>query len=768
MAVLGKIRALGPVALISVIGLALFAFVFSTGSGTVTDVFKADEFNQSRVAVVNGLEMDRADFMQKVDNLENQNRGSRSSIQAMNSVWNNELKRLVLQSEYEKIGIQIEREMMRDFLRTNLLAFEDFLDSNGEFDETKLNQFISNLKEISPETMELQGSAVNYQSWNNFEENIGIIGIEEIYYKLINAGINTTFFEGEENYFTTNDVVDFKYVKIPFSKISDNDIKVSKSEVKNYINQNKNNFSSDPSRDIIFVRFEEQPSKLDELEANTTIIELINDRDEYDLSSQKNITYTGFKNTNNNEEFLNTNSDIKFYDSFVFKSSFSNSTANEIYSLKRGEIYGPYIEDGFIKATKLIESKFISDSAKVRHILIPYLGSFRSGPNISKTKDEAKKTADSILRVLKGNRGKFKSLLSFSSDEVSNENEGIIEFAYIDGFATEFRNFSFEKRVGSIDVVETDFGFHIIEILSQGKKQKAVKVGNLAIKIEPTERTRDSIYNIASKFEIAVDEDNFRDYSKENNIKVNPANNIGKLDENIPALGQQRSIVRWVYDEKTKIGDIKRFTLKNGGYVIAMLTSINDNGMMSYEKSSITALPKVKNQKKADKIIESIKVYNLDEIASQNNVDIQTALSVNLSNPVISGVGNEPSVVGYAMGINKDVTSSAIIGNSGVFYIYVTDRRKASPLENYQNMVNLINSTRSSNVRSKTYDALKDKAEIEDFRSTFYYCVIPFVFKKTEVIVFRCYKNKITTPSTKTFYSTFSIRRKNRLLYRFL
>ena len=173
MAVLGKIRALGPVALISVIGLALFAFVFSTGSGTVTDVFKADEFNQSRVAVVNGIEMDRTDFMQKVDNIEQQNRGSRSSIQAMNSVWNSELKKLVLQSEYEKIGIQIEREMMRDFLKTNLLAFEDFQDENGEFDETKLNQFILNLKEISPETMELQGSLVNYQSWNNFEENIG-------------------------------------------------------------------------------------------------------------------------------------------------------------------------------------------------------------------------------------------------------------------------------------------------------------------------------------------------------------------------------------------------------------------------------------------------------------------------------------------------------------------------------------------------------------------------------------------------------------------
>ena len=720
MAVLGKIRALGPVALISVIGLALFAFVFSTGSGSVTDVFKADEFNQSRVAVVNGIEMDRTDFMQKVDNVEQQNRGSRSSIQAMNSVWNSELKKLVLQSEYEKIGIQIEREMMRDFLKTNLLAFEDFQDENGKFDEIKLNQFILNLKEISPETIELQGSLVNYQSWNNFEENIGSLGVEEIYYRLIDAGINTPLFEGEDDYYNSNDVVDFKYVKIPFGTVSDNDIKVSKSDVSSYINENKNNFSTDPSRDLIFVQFEEEPSGLDKLESKKSVIELLEDREEFDLDSQRNITYSGFKNTKNNEEFLNLNSAIKFLASFVFKSSLSNSIADKIYDLKLGEVYGPYNENGFVKATKLIDSKFIADSAKVRHILIPYLGSFRSGSEVSKSKEEAKKTADSILRVLSRNRSKFNSLLSLSSDEVSNENDGVIEFAYIDGFAPEFRDFSFEIRVGAVDVVETDFGFHVIEILSQGKKQKAVKIGNLAIKVEPSERTKDSIYNITSKFEIAVNKDNFRDYAKENDTKVNPVNNIGELDENIPMLGQQRSIVRWAYEKNTDVGDIKRFNLQNGGYVIAMLTAINDNGMMSYEKSSITALPKVKNQKKAEKIISSIKSSNLDEIASLNNVDVQTALSVNINNPVISGVGNEPSVVGYAMGINKDVTSSAIIGNSGVFYIYVTDRRKASSLENYQNMVNLINSTRSSNVRSKTYDALKDKAEIEDFRSTFY------------------------------------------------
>ena len=720
MAVLGKIRSLGPVALISVIGLALFAFVFSTGSGTVTDVFKADEFNQSRVAIVNGIEMDRTDFMNTVDNMEKQNRGSRSSIQAMNSVWDTELKKLILESEYSKLGLSVEREMMRDFLKNNLLAFEDFQDETGQFDEFKLNQFISNLKEISPETLDLQGSLVNYDSWNKFEENVASFGLEEIYYKLISGGINTALFEGEEDYLSSNNVVDFKYVKIPFNTIPDSIIKVKKSDVTNYMDENKNDFSSDETRDLVFVKFDESPSNLDAEETKSLMNDLIQDKSEFDSNSNKTITYLGFKNTDNNKEFLNTNSAIKYFDSFIFKSSLPANISDNIYNLKKGELYGPYTDNGFLKTTKLIDSKFLPDSVKVRHILIPYFGSVRASSDVVRSKDEAKKTADSIYNIVKRNRNKFDSLLELSSDLVSNQNNGEIEFAYVDGFAPEFKDFSFENKVGSISVVETDFGYHIIEILSQGAKQKAVKVGNLAIKIEPSERTRDSIYNVASKFEIAVNEETFRGYAKDNGFNVSSANNIGKLDENLPLIGKQRSIVRWLYEEDTNKGDIKRFSLQDGGYVIAMLTSIDENGMMSYEKSSSVVLPRVRNEIKAQKIADKVKGSNLDEIASEFNLEVQTSLSVNMKSPVISGVGNEPSVVGYAMGLSKDVTSKGIIGNTGVFYIYVTDKRISSGIQNYSNMINVINATRSGNVRAGSYNALKDNAEIEDFRSMFY------------------------------------------------
>ena len=72
------------------------------------------------------------------------------------------------------------------------------------------------------------------------------------------------------------------------------------------------------------------------------------------------------------------------------------SFAENIYNLNKGDVYGPYNENGFVKATKLIDSKFIADSAKVRHILILYTVPLEAVPDVTKSKEQAKKTADSI------------------------------------------------------------------------------------------------------------------------------------------------------------------------------------------------------------------------------------------------------------------------------------------------------------------------------------------------------------------------------------
>jgi len=697
--------------------MALFSFVLAD---VIRNSSGSSLPDQNVVATINGIEMEREDFMKKVENLERQNRSSGTNVQSMNTIWDIELRKFVLASEFDKLGITVERDLMRDLLKNNLLSFDEFKDSQGEFDQRKLNEFISNLKEISPETMDLQGAQVNYESWNNYESNVASSGLEKIYFDLIRSAINSTVFEGKTQYNYENDNVDLKYVNIPFSTIPDSLVKVTKSDVKKYMKQNENDYQVKASRDLIYVKFEETPSKFDEKQIENQLIELLNDREEFDFESKTNKKVLGFKNTRDNEEFLNLNSAIKLYDSYVFENSFSKEMASIIYSLNKGDVYGPYKEGEFIKITKLVDTRRIPDSVKVRHILIPYSGSLRSDPNETRTEEQAKKTADSIYRILLSRPSKFKSLLSLSSDVASNENEGEIEFSYIDGFAPEFRDFSFENRVGKISVVETDFGFHIIEILSQSKRKKAVKVANLGLKVEASERTIDSIFNITSKFEIATEKSNFRDVASEFNYKLNPVNNIRELNENIPGVGPQRAIVRWAYNPDTNLDDIRRFNLQNGGYLVAMLTSINPEGLMSIDKASITAISKIRNQKKAKIIMDKIKGKSLEDISSSENQTIQTALSVNMKNPVLSGTGNEPNVVGHAFGTDEGETSNGIIGNKGVFYIKVDKIRYANVMSNYQNYINFLNSITLGSYSSKVYEALLESAEIEDNRHLFY------------------------------------------------
>ena len=55
------------------------------------------------------------------------------------------------------------------------------------FDEYKLNEFISNLKAISPETTTLGATPINYKAWTDFEQNVAISGTQQAYFNMVRA-----------------------------------------------------------------------------------------------------------------------------------------------------------------------------------------------------------------------------------------------------------------------------------------------------------------------------------------------------------------------------------------------------------------------------------------------------------------------------------------------------------------------------------------------------------------------------------------------------
>jgi peptidyl-prolyl cis-trans isomerase D len=404
----------------------------------------------------------------------------------------------------------------------------------------------------------------------------------------------------------------------------------------------------------------------------------------------------------------------------VFKSALPTAVAEELSNLKPNVVFGPYKDGATYKLSKQVAKKMIADSAKVRHILIPFIGAVRADASVTKTDTQAKATADSIYNVVRFNRSKFKSLLSLSSDKVSNEKDGVIEFAYTDGFAEEFKAYSFENPKGSLGVVKTNFGYHIIEILDQGKKQEAYKIATIVQDIEPSIKTIDAVFTDKSKFEIALADADFEAVAKENNYTTFPVSGLKELDETIPGLGVQRAIVRWSFEDGVEVGDFKSFNISGGGFVVAKVTAINEAGLMTVEKASVTALPEIRNQKKAQLIKDRISATTLESIASDEGQTVKTALAVNMKNPTLSGAGREPKVIGTAFGLEEGATSKLIVGENGVYAIQLTKLTPAEPLPNYQAAANRVGQAKSNAVNTQLYNALKEAADIEDNRATFY------------------------------------------------
>lgn len=701
MAILNKIRQRSLV-LILVIAMALFSFVLA-------DLFRGgggSGKSETVVATVNGTEIKRDDFMRKVENLQRNLGPSLSSTQAMNRIWDQELRKAVMESQYEAAGIRVEREMMRNLIKQNLSSFPEFQDDAGNFDENKLNEFIANLKEIAPEPAFLGNSPITYESWTQFENDIASGGKYNTYFNLVKAGITGTLYDGELDHRLENEKVDIRYVQVPYSSIPDSSVTVTKSDITEYVNRNIKDFEVEANRDIYYVQFNEEPSLEDEQNAKR-MLEAV-------------AAKSGFSDLENIEEFINNESDMAFNNQFLFRDKMPTNLVDSVYPLNVGESYGPYKQDPYFIITKVIEEKQMPDSVKVRHILIPHVGGQRADASVTKTQEEAKATADSILSVIKSRRAKFTDLLDLSSDKVSNEKDGEIEFAYGAAMAPAFHDYAFENKPGSIDVVQTSFGFHVMEVLEHKNNQRVIKVANLAEEIEASEKTIDSIFNITSKFEIAVMENDFQEVAKENNYTVRPVTGIKALDENIPGLGSQRQIVRWAFEDGRDAGDVRRFPIQDGGYAVVIISAINKEGVMSNEDASVRALPEIRKEKKAAMIRAALSGSTLEEIAESQGQSVRSSNGINMKNPTISGAGREPKVVGVAFGLDEGEMSSPIDGVNGVYVVETVKKTAANELPTYQGIAERLGNAKATAANTALYNALKEAAEIDDNRATFY------------------------------------------------
>ncbi len=704
MAILNSIRKRG-IFLILIIAMALFAFILSD----VLTKGSSGPKGQDTIATINGTDISRQSFMEEVEATQRNMGQNSNTSQAMNSVWDRELRKVIMDEQIEKAGITAEKAQIDNALKTSLANNQTFLNEAGQVDEGKIQEYIASIKASSPEM---------YKQWLKFEESTADGVLQTTYYNMIKGGLRTTVAEGEQEYHFQNDNLNFQYIQIPYSKIADEDVKVTDDEIKKYVSVHPSDFQVEAQADIQYVFFSEAPSEADLEAAKTATAAMLNDKLEFNQDTKANDTISGFRNTKDYEEYVNANSDVPYFDRWMFKKDLPPTVADTLINLNKGDIYGPYKVDNALYISKVLDTKKMPDSAESKHILIRYVGTMRAPETVTRTKEEAQKLADSILGVVKKDKSKFAELAKKFSDDGSADNGGDLGNSTPGRMVPPFDKFIFNNPTGTIGLVETDFGFHIVEVGKQSGAKQSINLATVVKNIEPSEKTVNEVFSNASKFEVAVKDGDFAELAKAQNLEVKPVNKLGKMDANIPGIGSNRTIVNWAFNEDTKVGETKRFSVPNG-YVITQLTRKNDKGLMSATDASATVTPILRNEKKAKKIRESISGNSLQEIAASQNVVVQSATGVSMASPTI-GESSEPKAVGMAFGTKPGEETQLIDGKTGVYKIKVLAFNPAPKLESYVNFANQLSSKEAPAAPSAVFNALKKKADIEDNRANFY------------------------------------------------
>ena len=730
MSVLEKIRSRAGL-LVGIIGVALVVFILQSALESGNFFFNSP----NTVGEIAGKSIDYTTFNAKVqETIEIQKRNSgQSSLDqtaidnVVQQVWNQFVNELVIQKEYEKLGISVSDEELYDLMvenphptlirylsdpQTGQIApmFAD--EKTGQASPEKIRQFT--------QTMTDEQEA----QWLQIEDVVRQTRVYEKYNNLIKKGLYVTTAAAKSAYTAQNTMVNIRYAIKNYKSVADSVVTVTDEDLNKYYNAHKNEFKQEAARKIEYVAFDIAPSQED----FDAVME--------DMKSVAEDFKT--KKADEDSAFVIAESDSRFFDkSFQTPGSLSPLIDTTMFKAEVGTVVGPFRENAGYIVAKLIATKNAADSAKVRHILIAYQGSGAS-PTVTRSKEEAKKMADSLLAVVKKEKNKFADFVEKFSDDggkakPADKKDGEYymgkggDYGWINstsGFVEPFKNAGLDNKKGDVVIAESNYGYHIIEVLDSKGSQKKVQVVTIDKAVESSSKTVQDVFATANKFanENRTNEA-FQKAVVDNKLNKRIAENIKENDKSVAGIESPRALVKWVYEnENGTVSEPMEFGSK---YIVAVITEVKEKGIAPLEQVKEAVTAKVITEKKAElfaKEFETALATNktIDAIGAAMKVNVEQAQNVNFNTNAIPGSASEPSVIGVASVLKANTFSKPIAGKEGVFLVYAEAVTPAPAQTDYKAYQQAQMMQVQPRVDYEVYEALKENANIIDHVVKFY------------------------------------------------
>ena len=707
MAAIEKIRRHSGL-LIAIIGLALLAFVLQ-------DLFQSQGRNSSgpKIAVVDGDEILVRDFEQLKDKALEQRRSSSStgnlSSAETYSIYNNTLEEMIknniMTKEYESAGIGVTNEELLDQMtgdHPHEWVVQSF-SQGGEFDKSQVTQYLQNLSSLP---------ADYYDRWLDFENAVKDNRLETKFDNLLKASYFLPTALAQKYYENKNLKASADVIALRYSSIPDSTVNVTDADNKAFYEENKARYETDERRDIEYVVFDIKPSLEDRQEALKFIEEL-----KPEFAAKEDVV-----------SFVNANSDKRYDSTWLGRQDVSELVEQFAFDGGNavGAVYGPFEENEAFNLVRIVDMQSRPDSLKASHILIGYKGAYGSQDTISKEEAEAK--ANELLAQLKAAKNNdelFTEMAAQYNTDATKDKGGDLDWFTDGAMVPQFNQYVIDNPVGSLGVVETPFGYHVVKVTDKTQPQPKVRLAYMTHDINYSNKTYQNVFAEANRF-VSQNRtyDQFNQAIEEQGLTKRTMPRMNKSTYQITGIENPREIVRWAFDEKTKKGDIsnKVFELDNM-FVVAALTGIVNEGYAPLEVVVEQSKYQILNKKKGEMAVEKMKACGNDvnRMINELGAESTTVSDIALDARVLGNFGVEADIVGTLLGMKEGEEVGPIAGNSSAFIIKNVKFTQPAATNDYSDVIREKTSQFTNRVLGGgMYNALRNNAKIKDNRTDVY------------------------------------------------
>jgi peptidyl-prolyl cis-trans isomerase D len=558
---------------------AVFVFV-AIAAFIVGDLFSGNSsilnWGRNSVGEIAGREITVEEFQSAIREREanyflqfGREAGDREMLSLRQQAWDLLIARHAIQAQFADVGIVVTDDEVWDMIQGKnvdesvRMAFTN--QETGQFDANRVVTYLAQLKTM-PEGTEQR------VRWELFQRDLRP-GRERIKYEnLLIKGSYTTKAEAEREYHLMTDVAEVKYLYVPYYAMSDSMVNVTDADLRAYYNKTKEKYKTDESRDIKYVSFPVVASADDSLIVKEDLARAVT---EFKTAEEDSVYAT-----------LNTDGDEPF-------ATYTVATLPvfaPVDSMVQGKVIGPILDGEVYKVVKV--SQIFSDTvyqARARHILI----------NWEDTSDASKKAAREkalgILRDIRGGADFAAKAREFGSDGTASRG-GDLGWFSSGQMVKPFEDAVFSAtRTGLVnDVIETEFGYHLIDV-TEAKTNTAYKLAIVERAITPSDETVNESFRKAESFASEVGSlSDFETQARTQGVLVQEAKNVLAGDRRIGTIGEARQIVQWLFRDAS-VGDVSQVYDLDDQNVVAIMTGIIEKGYRPLETVTAEITPAVKN-----------------------------------------------------------------------------------------------------------------------------------------------------------------------------